>query len=290
MKQANKTVLLILVIFLLALQAETAPARDSPDALRYLVAATDAKSARQASAPAAANKKSVNSGKTEKNASATKSGSTAKGSSKDKAASSAQGAKKSSRSKTGSSAQSAKKKQKTTAKSSSRGKKRAALPPASAELPQSGTASWVGHNFHGRPVAMGGETYDLQSLTVAHRALPFNTLLKVTMLENGRSVLVRVNDRGPYIKGRIADLALGAAEYLGYASRGLTQVRIEYAGRHGDPGMRYYLRLNKPGDGGAHSFISGLGPFESFDDAAQLLLALHPRYPDMEILALSNES
>ncbi|MFO1406360.1 MAG: septal ring lytic transglycosylase RlpA family protein [Steroidobacteraceae bacterium] len=102
-----------------------------------------------------------------------------------------------------------------------------AAPPAQApEWVQSGRASWYGPGFHGRRTA-NGEVFDTNSLTMAHRTLPFGTEVRVTNLVNGRSVVLRVNDRGPYVRGRIADLSHAAAQRLGFADEGVTRVRID---------------------------------------------------------------
>ncbi|MDX1631812.1 MAG: septal ring lytic transglycosylase RlpA family protein [Thermoanaerobaculia bacterium] len=90
---------------------------------------------------------------------------------------------------------------------------------------QKGTASWYGKPFHGRRTA-NGETYDMYALTAAHRTLPFGTVLRVENLDNGREVTVRVNDRGPFVRGRILDLSYGAARRLGMDVSGLARVRI----------------------------------------------------------------
>ncbi len=92
-----------------------------------------------------------------------------------------------------------------------------------------GTASWYGIPFHGRKTA-NGETYDMNGLTCAHRTLPFGTVLLVTNLGNGRSVTVRVTDRGPFISGRIVDLSRGAASTLGMLDTGTAQVSLKVVG------------------------------------------------------------
>lgn len=87
-------------------------------------------------------------------------------------------------------------------------------------------ASWYGPKFHGRMTA-NGEIYDQMALTAAHKSLKFGTLLKVTNTKNGRSVIVRINDRGPYIEGRDLDLSKGAAIELGLLKKGVARVKIE---------------------------------------------------------------
>lgn len=161
--------------------------------------------------------------------------------------------------------------------------------PSSSELPQNGTASWIGRRFHGKPVA-NGERYDLQSFTAAHMFAPFNSILKVTELDSGRSTYVRVNDRGPYIRGRVIDLSLGAARHLGYAAKGLTSVRVELAGNDSDPDLRYYVRLSGEEEEQAASPVEGFGPFERFDEAASLLADLHKDYPHAQLVVLKEKS
>ncbi|MBE6467844.1 MAG: septal ring lytic transglycosylase RlpA family protein [Alphaproteobacteria bacterium] len=89
-----------------------------------------------------------------------------------------------------------------------------------------GTASWYGKDFHAKRTA-NGEKYDMYSLTAAHRTLPLPTIVKVTNLENGRSLVLRVNDRGPYAKNRIIDVSKRASQLLGFYTQGTTKVRVE---------------------------------------------------------------
>lgn len=91
---------------------------------------------------------------------------------------------------------------------------------------QTGVASWYGEPFHGRTTA-SGERYDQEGLTAAHRTLPFGTWVRVENLENGRSVRVRVTDRGPFVDDRIIDLSRAAARNLGMIGPGTGRVRIE---------------------------------------------------------------
>ena len=90
-----------------------------------------------------------------------------------------------------------------------------------------GVASWYGPKFHGKPTATG-EIYNQHDLTAAHKTLPLNSMLFVTNIENGKSIMVRLNDRGPFIGDRIIDLSKASAEALGIA--GLGNVRVQYAG------------------------------------------------------------
>jgi rare lipoprotein A len=94
---------------------------------------------------------------------------------------------------------------------------------------EEGIVSWYGESFHERPTA-SGELFDATAMTMAHPTLPFGTTVKVTNLRNGRSVVVRVNDRGPFVGSRIADVSQAAAASLGMLRRGLARARIEILG------------------------------------------------------------
>lgn len=91
---------------------------------------------------------------------------------------------------------------------------------------ETGIASWYGAKFHGKRTA-NGEIYDMNELTAAHRTLPLPSLVRVTNLENGRSLVLRVNDRGPFARGRIIDVSRRAAGLLDFRSRGTAKVRVE---------------------------------------------------------------
>ena len=89
-----------------------------------------------------------------------------------------------------------------------------------------GTASWYGADFHNGMTA-NGETYDMHSLTAAHRTLPLPSIVRVTNLQNGRSLVLRVNDRGPFVNDRIIDVSMAAAQLLDFKDKGTTQVQVE---------------------------------------------------------------
>jgi rare lipoprotein A len=95
---------------------------------------------------------------------------------------------------------------------------------------QVGKASWYGARHHGRRTA-SGERFDQHALTAAHRTLPFGTMVRVTSRANGRSVVVRINDRGPHGKGRIIDVSFAAAKRLGLVDAGVAPVRLEIVRR-----------------------------------------------------------
>ncbi len=103
-------------------------------------------------------------------------------------------------------------------------------PPSERPAPDSGwdeegIASWYGKKFHGRRTA-NGERYDMYGVTAAHRTLPFGTVVLVRNMNNGKELQVRINDRGPFIKGRIIDLSYGAARKLDMIRDGIVPVRI----------------------------------------------------------------
>jgi len=89
-----------------------------------------------------------------------------------------------------------------------------------------GIASFYSDDFHGKLTA-NGEVFDMYGLTAAHKTMPLNTIIRVTNLDNDKSVILRVNDRGPYVKGRILDCSYGAAVKLGFVNQGTARVKIE---------------------------------------------------------------
>jgi rare lipoprotein A len=113
-----------------------------------------------------------------------------------------------------------------------------------------GLASWYGDDFHGRYTA-NGEIFDINAISAAHPTLPLPSYVRVTNLANGRSLIVRVNDRGPYANNRIIDVSGRAAELLGFRNRGTAWVRVEYVGRAPMEGsddrlLEATLRQNRP--------------------------------------------
>ena len=96
-----------------------------------------------------------------------------------------------------------------------------------------GMASWYGERHHGRRTA-SGESYDMNALTAAHRTLPFGTVVEVTNVKTGATVEVRINDRGPHIKGRIIDLSLAAARQIGLVGDGVAPVRLRVVNQSDD--------------------------------------------------------
>jgi rare lipoprotein A len=94
---------------------------------------------------------------------------------------------------------------------------------------ETGIGSWYGEQFHGKFTA-NGETFDMNDVTAAHPTLPMPSLVRVTNMENGRTIVVRVNDRGPYVNGRVIDLSRRSAQLLGYDRQGTAKVRVQYIG------------------------------------------------------------
>ncbi len=98
--------------------------------------------------------------------------------------------------------------------------------PSAQGFVEEGIASWYGRDFHGKPTA-NGETYDMYAMTAAHKTLPLGTHVKVERPDNGRSIVVRINDRGPFVKGRIIDLSRTGAQRLDMLRAGTARVRVE---------------------------------------------------------------
>lgn len=110
--------------------------------------------------------------------------------------------------------------------------------PAPAGYTEQGNASWYGEPFNGRR-ASDGEVYDMYKLTAAHRTLPFDTMVRVTNLNNGKSTTVRITDRGPFVENRIIDLSLAAAREIDLVGPGVAPVRVEVLGNV-DPTVGFF--------------------------------------------------
>ena len=130
-----------------------------------------------------------------------------------------------------------------------------------------GIASWYGPDFHGRLTA-NGEVYDMHGISAAHTTMPLPSYARVTNLENGRSIIVRVNDRGPYVSDRIIDLSIGTAKVLNFYGNGLARVRVEYVGRapvegSDDRMLMATLRDGSPAPAPSKVMIASAKPFIS---------------------------
>jgi rare lipoprotein A len=132
----------------------------------------------------------------------------------------------------------------------------ATAPPGRPGEKERGIASWYGPGFHGRQTA-NGETYDMHAMTAAHKSLPFDTVVEVRNRDNGRRTRVRINDRGPFVRGRIIDLSRAAAEALGMIGPGVARVEIsvvrqslEQARRGGTNSRRWLVQAGAFADRG----------------------------------------
>ncbi|HEX7503040.1 MAG TPA: septal ring lytic transglycosylase RlpA family protein, partial [Acidobacteriota bacterium] len=151
-------------------------------------------------------------------------------------------------------------------------------PPADAavnqEVFQTGVASWYGDDFHGK-VTANGEIYDMHKLTAAHQDLPFHTLVEVENMENGKRVLVRVNDRGPFLKERIIDLSFKAAQRLEIAEKGTAEVSLRVVRLGG-------AAANGPApEEDARERIVQAGAFAQRENAEDLLQTLADIFPGL---------
>ena len=142
------------------------------------------------------------------------------------------------------------------------------------ERVQVGWASWYGKDFHGRRTASGA-VYDMYQLTAAHQTLPLGTSAMVTHLDNGRSVMVTINDRGPFVKGRIIDLSYAAAQALGMVEQGVAKVRLEVVDKKGVPIAA-----------STGSFTIQVGAFVDRSNAARLMAELQKTHAEVSITEL----
>ena len=149
--------------------------------------------------------------------------------------------------------------------------------PAAAESPsvfQTGVASWYGDDFNGKATA-DGEIYDMRKLTAAHQDLPFHTLVEVENLENNKKVLVRINDRGPFLKDRIIDLSWQAAQRLEMTEKGTAEVQLRVWRRGGTAPAG-----EAAPDGNRECFVQA-GAFSVRENAEDLLLTLNEIFPEL---------
>ncbi|HVT60854.1 MAG TPA: septal ring lytic transglycosylase RlpA family protein [Thermoanaerobaculia bacterium] len=158
-----------------------------------------------------------------------------------------------------------------------------------------GMASWYGPGFESRRTA-SGERYDMHGMTAAHPSFPFGTLVQVTNVRNGRQVVVRINDRGPFSKRRVIDLSYAAARELGMLSRGTAEVELAIAGRDEAPPPAVLLAANPPpSPAGAEAPAAGpdriqelrytvqIGAFGDPERAAALQREMATNYPEAAV-------
>jgi len=151
---------------------------------------------------------------------------------------------------------------------------------------QHGTASWYGKKFHGRPTA-NGEIFDMNKKTAAHKTLPLGTYVKAVNLDNNKQIVVRINDRGPFVKGRIIDFSYAAAEEIGLVGPGVARVKIVALGRQvgeieSPSGSQPVVEIDDLKTG---EFTVQVGAFKSKDNATRLSgqLKVDFDYVDVEV-------
>ena len=144
-----------------------------------------------------------------------------------------------------------------------------------------GKASWYGRDFHGGPTA-SGDNYDMYTFTAAHRTLPMGTVVRVTDQDNGKSVMVCVTDRGPFVRGRVIDLSFAAAQQIDIENRGVSRVELEVisdeSGTPLKPDEAFFVRYN------AAQSDEKVGPFRAFADAAAMHEALRQVHPEAQVV------
>jgi len=142
---------------------------------------------------------------------------------------------------------------------------------SAAGFSQSGIASWYGKDFHGKKTS-NGETYDMHAMTAAHKTLPLGVYVKVYNRSNGKEITVRVNDRGPFVKGRIIDLSNAAAKKIGMDTIGTAPVRIEALGYKSGGGYSGGENYDKG------SYTIQVGAFTVEENAQRLSAEMNKRY------------
>jgi len=148
---------------------------------------------------------------------------------------------------------------------------------------QSGLASWYGDPFHGRKTA-NGETYNMHGISAAHKTLPFNTVVNVRNLDNGRDIRVRINDRGPFVRNRVIDLSYGAARQIGLVGPGTARVELIALGAVTDANESVTAkRTYTPVDYNLGKFTFQVGAFRDRSNAERLKLKLGSAYKNAHI-------
>jgi rare lipoprotein A len=155
---------------------------------------------------------------------------------------------------------------------------------------EEGIASWYGKKFHGRPTS-NGEIFDMYKISAAHKTLPIGTSLKVTNLLNNKTIITRVNDRGPFVAGRIIDLSFKAAEMLGIVGAGTAKVKIEavrVVNVNKKTGTDFISPVPLP-DFRFGKFVIQVGSFKTLLNALQLKADLMGRYDQINIIPFDIE-
>jgi len=157
--------------------------------------------------------------------------------------------------------------------------------PDSTGFSETGQLSWYGEKFHGRKTS-NGEIYDMYKVSAAHKILPMGTYVRVTNLENGKEITVRINDRGPFVKGRILDLSYAAAQQLGMVKAGVVRGKIVALGKEVDPAGRIagkHDTIVEPLVFGSESFTVQIGAFSSRSNAESLAERLKVIFSPVEV-------
>ena len=141
---------------------------------------------------------------------------------------------------------------------------------------QSGLASWYGSDFHGKSTS-NGESYDMYAMTAAHKTLPLGVYVKVNNRDNGRETVVRINDRGPFVTGRIIDLSYSAAKNLGIVGSGTAPVKIEALG-YLDESVKGRMTYKAPASYDRGSFGIQVGAFGKLENARRMADSIKQRY------------
>jgi rare lipoprotein A len=149
---------------------------------------------------------------------------------------------------------------------------------------ESGKASWYGTQFHGRRTS-SGEVFDMHRITAAHKTLPLYTLVKVTNLSNGKHVILPINDRGPFVKGRVIDLSYAAAREIDMIGPGVTDVTVEALGKEVGrvQGKEGVMALVQSQDFQSGDFTVQVGSFENRENATRLADRLKVVYKEVNI-------
>lgn len=155
---------------------------------------------------------------------------------------------------------------------------------------QHGLASWYGKKFHGRKTS-NGETYDMYQISAAHKTLPFNTYVRVHNLSNGKKLDVRINDRGPFVRGRVIDLSYKAAQELGIVGPGTATVEVVALGVAVKPKTEIKTEKSyKPVDYYSGNFTFQVGAFIDGQNAEKLKVELDQKYKNAHIAKFDNGS
>lgn len=162
--------------------------------------------------------------------------------------------------------------------------------PHARDFRQTGKASWYGKKFHGRKTA-NGETYDMYAITAAHKTLPFNTYVRVHNLKNGKTTKVRINDRGPFVRGRIIDLSYTAAKDLGVVGPGTAPVELVALGTAAAKTPQSGSEPKYiPQDYYTGNFTFQVGAFQDRQNAERLKEKLDPKYKNVHVKTFDNGS